>query len=77
MVDRGAVGTDEQFARILNYLQRTLTIVNVNSASAPQLAPVLGVSEQTAEAIVASAAARGDSPILPNSSAFPASTLRD
>jgi competence ComEA-like helix-hairpin-helix protein len=53
MVDRGAMGTDEQFARIVNYLQRTLTLVNVNSASAVQLAPVLGVSEQTARAIVA------------------------
>jgi competence ComEA-like helix-hairpin-helix protein len=53
MVDRGAVGTDEQFARIVNYLLRSLTIVNVNSATAQQLVPVLAVSAQTAEAIVA------------------------
>jgi competence ComEA-like helix-hairpin-helix protein len=53
MVDRGAAGTDEQFARIVNYLRRTLTIVNINSATAQQLVPVLGVSEQTAQAIVA------------------------
>jgi competence ComEA-like helix-hairpin-helix protein len=59
MVDRGAAGTDEQFARIVNYLQRTLTIVNVNSASALQLAPVLGVSEQTAEAIVGQRSRQG------------------
>jgi competence ComEA-like helix-hairpin-helix protein len=59
MVDRGAAGTDEQFARIVNYLQRTLTIVNINSASALQLAPVLGVSEQTAQAIVAQRSRQG------------------
>jgi competence ComEA-like helix-hairpin-helix protein len=59
MVDRGAVGSDAQFARIVNYLLRTLTIVNVNTASAQQLVPVLGVSEQTAQAIVARRSQQG------------------
>ncbi len=52
MVDRGATGSDEQFARVGNYLLRTLTKVNVNSASAEELAVILNVSGQVAQAIV-------------------------
>jgi competence protein ComEA len=53
MVDRGATGSDEQFARVGNYLLRTLTIVNVNVASAEEIAVTLNLSQRTAQAIVA------------------------
>jgi len=52
MVAIGATGTDEQFSRLMRYLLRNLTKVNVNTATAAQLAPVLDVSEATAKALV-------------------------
>lgn len=52
MISNGAKGTDEQFDRVMRYLARNLTLVNVNVAAAREIAPVLGVSEKTAEAIV-------------------------
>lgn len=53
MVDRGASGTDDQFEDIMDYLHRTLTTINVNSADADELSIVLKVPDSTAEAIVA------------------------
>jgi competence protein ComEA len=53
MVDRGASGTDEQFADIMDYLHRTMTTINVNTALADELEIVLNVSETTAQAIIA------------------------
>jgi competence protein ComEA len=52
MIKVGARGTSEQFERIMRYLARTLTIVNVNTADARQIAPVLDVSESVAETVV-------------------------
>jgi competence protein ComEA len=52
MIKVGARGTPEQFERILRYLARTQTIVNVNTADARQMALVLEVSESVAEAVV-------------------------
>ena len=52
MVKLGATGSDEQFDRLLRFLLRTLTKVNVNTATAPQIAPVLDVDEAVAAAIV-------------------------
>jgi len=52
MVKAGAKGTDEQFAGLLRYLRDNLTKVNVNSATAAEIAPVLAVSEATARDIV-------------------------
>lgn len=52
MVDRGATGTDQQFEDIMDYLHRTLTTINVNSADADELQIVLGVSDEVAQAIV-------------------------
>ena len=53
MVDRGASGTDEQFDDIMDYLHRTITTINVNTALADELEIVLNVSATTAQAIIA------------------------
>jgi hypothetical protein len=53
MVDLGALGTDEQLDDIMDYLHRTLTTVDVNSADAGELEIVLNASERAAQAIVA------------------------
>lgn len=52
MIKVGARGTEEQFARVMRVLVRTLTIVNVNTADARQIAPVLDVSDAVADAVV-------------------------
>jgi competence protein ComEA len=52
MVDRGASGTDAQFEDVMDYLHRTMTTINVNTADAEELEIVLGVNETTAKAIV-------------------------
>jgi len=53
MVDRGAKGTDDQYDDIMDYLHRTMTTIDVNSADADELEIVLNASETTAQAIVA------------------------
>jgi competence protein ComEA len=53
MVDRGASGTDEQFDDIMDYLHRTMTTIDVNTAPADELEVVLHVPEPTAQAIIA------------------------
>jgi DNA uptake protein ComE-like DNA-binding protein len=53
MVDRGASGTDGQYDDILDYLHRTMTTIDVNSADAHELATVLNASESTVKLIVA------------------------
>jgi competence protein ComEA len=53
MVDRGASGTDEQFDDVMDYLHRTMTTINVNTAPVDELEIVLDVSETTAQAIIA------------------------
>jgi hypothetical protein len=52
MIDRGAVGTDEQLEDIMDYLHRTMTMINVNAADVDELAIVLGVSDSVAGTIV-------------------------
>jgi competence protein ComEA len=52
MVDRGASGTDDQFDDILDYLHRTETTIDVNSADATELATVLNASDATVKLIV-------------------------
>ena len=52
MVSIGAKGTTEEFNRVLRYLANNFTRVNVNTANAAQIAPVLGVSEAVAQAVV-------------------------
>jgi len=56
----GAKGTAEQFAQVLRYLIRTQTKVNVNTATAAEIAPVLEVSSAVAEALVKRRAEKGD-----------------
>jgi competence protein ComEA len=52
MVKIGATGTDEQIDRAMRFLLHNLTKVNVNTATASEIAPVLGVSDAAAQAIV-------------------------
>jgi DNA uptake protein ComE-like DNA-binding protein len=53
MTRRGANGTDEQLARVTTYFLENLTLVNVNSSPADELAWVLGVRDDVAQAIIA------------------------
>ncbi len=53
MMDRGATGTDQQFADVMDYLHRTMTTIDVNTADADELQLVLHVPEATAQAILA------------------------
>ena len=52
MVKVGATGTEQQMQRAMRFLLHNMTKVNVNTAAAPEIAPVLAVSEVTAQAIV-------------------------
>jgi competence ComEA-like helix-hairpin-helix protein len=52
MVSRGAGGTDEELAVVLQYLTRHFGVVNVNAAPARELTAVLPVSADEADAIV-------------------------
>jgi hypothetical protein len=52
MVDRGATGTTEQFEDIMDYLHRTMTTIDVNSANVDELEIVLNVSPSVAQAIL-------------------------
>jgi helix-hairpin-helix protein len=58
MVDHGAKGTDDQLDDIMDYLHRTVTTIDVNSADEDELEIVLNVSESTAQAIFARRKAR-------------------
>ena len=53
MTRRGANGTDEQLALVTSYFLENLTLVNVNTSPAEELAGVLGVGDEVAEAIIA------------------------
>ena len=52
MTKRGANGTDEQLARVTTYFLENLTLVNVNTSPADEIAGVLGVSDDVAQAII-------------------------
>ena len=53
MTQRGASGTDEQLARVTTYFLENLTLVNVNKSPADEIAWVLGVNDDVAQAIIA------------------------
>lgn len=53
MLNLGAKATDDQLDDIMDYLHRTVTTIDVNSADADELEIVLNASEATAQAIVA------------------------
>ena len=59
MVERGAQGTDDDFAGIIDYLVAHYGRINVNRGTAKDLATVLKVSDKDAEAIVAFRTANG------------------
>lgn len=59
MKSYGATATDEQLARVRSYLLRTHGKVNVNTAPAKDLAPVLDISARIAEAVVKAREANG------------------
>lgn len=52
MIDRGATGTDQQFADVMDYLHRTMTTIDVNTADADELQIVLHVPPAAAQAIL-------------------------
>jgi len=52
MTTLGAKGTEQEFALVSRYLAHNLTKVNVNTAAAAQIAPVLGVSDAIAQAVI-------------------------
>lgn len=52
MIDRGAKGSDEQLDDIMDYLHRTLTTINVNTADEEELKIVLNVPETVAARII-------------------------
>lgn len=54
MTQRGANGTDEQLTRVTTYFLENLTFVNVNTSPTEEIAGVLGVGDDVAEAIIAS-----------------------
>jgi competence ComEA-like helix-hairpin-helix protein len=53
MTKRGANGTDEQLERVTRFFLERLTLVNVNTSAAEELAGVLGVSDEVAQEIIA------------------------
>jgi hypothetical protein len=53
MTKRGATGTDEQLERVTRFFLENLTLVNVNTSEAEELAGVLGVSDEVAQDIIA------------------------
>ena len=53
MTQRGANGTDAQLERVTSYFLEHLTIVNVNTSPAEEIAGVLGVGDDVAGAIIA------------------------
>jgi competence ComEA-like helix-hairpin-helix protein len=53
MIEKGAVGNEQDFNQVLQYLLTNYGMVNMNQAVADDIAMVTGVSKKDAEAIVA------------------------
>jgi competence ComEA-like helix-hairpin-helix protein len=51
MTQRGANGTTEQLMRVTRYFLENLTLVNINTSPAEEIAGILGVTDEVAEAI--------------------------
>jgi competence protein ComEA len=60
MIDRGAMGTDEDFTAAEEYLLKVSGRVNVNRAAAADMAKVLALTDKQATAIVDYRKANGD-----------------
>lgn len=52
MTRRGANGTDEQLQRVTRYFLENLTLININTSPADEISWVLGISDETADAII-------------------------
>jgi competence protein ComEA len=52
MVSRGATGSDEELAAVVQYLTHFFGKINVNTATAKELGDFLGLSSQETQAIV-------------------------
>ena len=52
MVSRGAAGTDEELATVLQYLTRNFGVVNVNAAPAREIEAALPISSDEAAGVV-------------------------
>jgi hypothetical protein len=55
----GADGTDDQLDRVVNYFQKNLTVVNVNTSPVEDVEQTLQVSDQVAAEIIAHRKQRG------------------
>src|SRR5262249_25265682 len=53
MTGYGANGTDDQLDRVVNYFQRDLTVININSSPAEDLKETLQIDDKTLNAILA------------------------
>ena len=53
MIDRGADATDDQLEDIMDYLHRTMTTIDVNSADADELSIVLEAPDSVVNAVIA------------------------
>jgi hypothetical protein len=60
MVDKGAVGSDQDFELVLYYLLSHYGQVNVNRSPAEEIEVVLGLSQKEVDAIAAYRKANGD-----------------
>jgi competence protein ComEA len=60
MIEKGALGSEAEFLKVMGFLFRNYGKVAVNKASATDLAEVLSVSTKDAEAIVAYRKDHGD-----------------
>lgn len=60
MIDKGAVGSNQDFTLVLNYLLSHHGMVNLNQAEADEIALVTGLPAKEAEAIVAYRKANGN-----------------
>jgi hypothetical protein len=52
MSARGATGTDAELDRVVTFFLENLTIISVNASPGNELGPVLGLSDETVEAIL-------------------------
>jgi competence protein ComEA len=59
MIDKGAVGSNQEFTLVLQYLLSHHGMVNINSAEADEMALVTGLTVKETEAIIAYRKANG------------------
>jgi hypothetical protein len=55
----GAIGTDDQLDRVVAYIQKNLTVINVNTSPADDIGPTLQVNDNVVSAVMARRAKHG------------------